>query len=54
MNKINIILKTFGIYRPRIETILNSKSKYIILIDSDYIYLNEYLSKHTYLKKIQI
>ena len=32
-----------GVYRSRIESILNSKSKYIILMDPDDMYLNENL-----------
>ena len=35
--------KKLGVYRSRIESILNSKSKYIILMDPDDMYLNENL-----------
>ena len=41
--------KTLGVYRSRIESILNTKSKYIILMDPDDIYLNEYLFKNLYI-----
>ena len=40
--------KTLGVYRSRIESILNSKSKYIILMDPDDIYLNENLFQNLY------
>ena len=35
-----------GVYRSRIESILNSKSKYIILMDPDDMYLNDNLFLH--------
>ena len=41
--------KTLGVYRSRIESILNSKSKYIILMDPDDIYINEYLFQNLYI-----
>ena len=35
--------KNFGVYRSRIEAILNSKSKYTLIMDPDDMYLNENL-----------
>ena len=32
--------KSLGVYRSRIESVLNSKSKYILLMDPDDMYLN--------------
>ena len=40
--------KTLGVYRSRIESILNSKSKYVILMDPDDMYLNENLFLELY------
>ena len=40
--------KKLGVYRSRIESILNSKSKYIILMDPDDIYINENLFQNLY------
>ena len=37
-----------GVYRSRIETIFNSKSEYILLMDPDDMYLNENLFKELY------
>ena len=41
-------IKSLGVYRARIESILNSKSKYIILMDPDDMYLNENLFEKLY------
>ena len=35
--------KNLGVYRSRIESILNSKSEYVLLMDPDDMYLNENL-----------
>ena len=40
--------KQLGVYRSRFESILNSRSKYIILMDPDDIYLNEDLLLELY------
>ena len=40
--------KKFGVYRSRFESILNSKSKYIILLDPDDLFLNENLFLELY------
>ena len=40
--------KTLGVYRSRIESIINSKSKYIILMDPDDLFLNENLFEKLY------
>ena len=40
--------KKIGVYRSRIETIFNSKSEYILLMDPDDMYLNENLFKELY------
>ena len=40
--------KKLGVYRSRIETIYNSKSEYIMLMDPDDMYLNEDLFKELY------
>ena len=40
--------KKLGVYRSRIESILNSKSKYVILMDPDDMYLNENLFHDLY------
>ena len=37
-----------GVYRSRIETIFNSKSEYILLMDPDDMYLNENLFRKIY------
>ena len=37
-----------GVYRSRIESIFNSNSKYILLMDPDDMYLNEYLFQELY------
>ena len=47
--------KKLGVYRSRIETILNSRSEYILLMDPDDMYLNENLFQELYdynIKKI--
>ena len=41
-------VKKLGVYRSRIESILNSKSNYIILMDPDDMYLNENLLQDLY------
>lgn len=40
--------KNLGVYRSRIESILNSQSKYILLMDPDDMYMNENLLKELY------
>ena len=40
--------RTLGIYRSRIQSILNSRSKYIILMEPDDLYLNEHLFRYLY------
>ena len=35
--------KNFGVYKSRIEAILNSKSEYTLIMDPDDMYLNENL-----------
>jgi len=40
--------KKLGVYRSRIETIFNSKSEYILLMDPDDMYLNENLFQELY------
>ena len=40
--------KKLGVYRSRIETIFNSKSEYILLMDPDDMYLNENLFRELY------
>ena len=40
--------KTLGVYRSRIESILNSKSKFVLLMDPDDMYLNINLFKELY------
>ena len=40
--------KNLGVYRSRIESILNSKSEYVLLIDPDDMYLNENLFQDLY------
>ena len=40
--------KNLGVYHSRIESILNSKSKYILLMDPDDMYMNENLLKELY------
>ena len=40
--------KNLGVYHSRIESILNSNSKYIILMDPDDMYMNENLLKQLY------
>jgi len=37
-----------GVYRSRIESILNSKGKFVLLMDPDDMYLNENLFKELY------
>lgn len=37
-----------GVYRSRIESILNSKGKFVLLMDPDDMYLNEILFKELY------
>ena len=45
--------KTLGVYRSRIESILNSKSKFILLMDPDDMYLNINLFKELYYYNIK-
>ena len=40
--------QNLGVYRSRIETILNAKSKYIMLMDPDDMYLNQNLIRELY------
>ena len=40
--------QNLGVYRSRIETILNAKSKYIMIMDPDDMYLNRNLIKELY------
>ena len=40
--------KKLGVYRSRIETIFNSRSEYILLMDPDDMYLNENLFQELY------
>ena len=40
--------KNLGVYRSRIETILNAKSEYIMIMDPDDMYLNKNLIKELY------
>ena len=40
--------RTLGVYSSRIQSILNSRSKYIILMDLDNLYLNEHLFHYLY------
>ena len=40
--------KNLGLYHSRIESILNSNSKYIILMDPDDMYMNEYFLQQLY------
>ena len=40
--------KNLGLYHSRIESILNSNSKYIIIMDPDDMYMNENLLKQLY------
>ena len=40
--------KNLGVYRSRIESILNSKSKFILLMDPDDMYMNENLFQDLY------
>ena len=40
--------KNLGVYRSRIESILNSKSEYVLLMDPDDMYLNENLFQDLY------
>ena len=49
-NRIKLLshTKKLGVYRSRIETIFNSKSEYILLMDPDDMYLNENLFKELY------
>jgi cellulose synthase/poly-beta-1,6-N-acetylglucosamine synthase-like glycosyltransferase len=48
--KIKLLTHTssLGVYRSRIESILNSSSNYIILMDPDDMYLNEHLFQKLY------
>ena len=41
-------LKSFGVYRSRIEAISNSKSEYTLIMDPDDMYLNENLFLELY------
>ena len=41
-------LKSFGVYRSRIEAIFNSKSEYTLIMDPDDMYLNENLFLELY------
>ena len=49
-NRIKLLshTKKLGVYRSRIESIFNSKSEYILLMDPDDMYLNENLFKELY------
>jgi len=49
-NRIKLLshTKKLGVYRSRIETIYNSQSEYILLMDPDDMYLNENLFKELY------
>jgi glycosyltransferase involved in cell wall biosynthesis len=49
-NRIKLLshTKKLGVYRSRIETIFNSKSEYILLMDPDDMYLNQNLFKELY------
>lgn len=49
-NRIKLLshTKKLGVYRSRIETIFNSKSEYILLMDPDDMYLNENLFQELY------
>ena len=40
--------KNLGVYRSRIESILNTKSKFILLMDPDDMYMNENLFQNLY------
>jgi len=40
--------KNLGVYRSRIESILNSKSKFVLLMDPDDMYMNENLFQDLY------
>ena len=40
--------KNLGVYRSKIESILNSKSKFILLMDPDDMYMNENLFQDLY------
>ena len=40
--------KNLGVYRSRIESILNSNSEYVLLMDPDDMYLNEHLFQELY------
>jgi cellulose synthase/poly-beta-1,6-N-acetylglucosamine synthase-like glycosyltransferase len=40
--------KNLGVYRSRIESILNTKSKFILLMDPDDMYMNENLFQDLY------
>lgn len=46
--------KSLGVYRSRIESVLNSKSKYILLMDPDDMYLNENLFHDLYHYNLKI
>ena len=46
--------KSLGVYRSRIESVLNSKSKYILLMDPDDMYLNENLFNDLYYYNLKI
>ena len=45
--------KNLGVYHSRIESILNSKSKYIILMDPDDMYMNENLLQELYISNLK-
>ena len=45
--------KKLGVYRSRMESIINSRSKYVLLMDPDDMYLNENLFKELYNYNIQ-
>lgn len=49
-NKIKIINheRNLGIYKSRVDAVLNSKGKYTLFLDPDDIYLNPYLFKKLY------
>ena len=45
--------KKLGVYKSRMESIINSRSKYVLLMDPDDMYLNENLFKELYNYNIQ-
>ena len=45
--------KKLGVYRSRMESIINSRSKYVLLMDPDDMYLNENLFQELYIYNTQ-